>query len=94
MAELLGTFEQVVLLSVFGLGTEAYGRSVLREVHQPSIAGAFPQARYTPPWTGLKPRGFFHPVLLKVARHAEDVRDAITNSPRAVLPHSWKRARR
>jgi|SRR3954453_1562555 PadR family transcriptional regulator PadR len=32
MAELLGTFEQVVLLSVFGLGTEAYGRSVLREV--------------------------------------------------------------
>lgn len=32
MAELLGTFEQVVLLSVLGLGHEAYGRSVLREV--------------------------------------------------------------
>lgn len=32
MAELLGTFEQVVLLSVLGLGEEAYGRSVLREV--------------------------------------------------------------
>lgn len=32
MADLLGTFEQVVLLSVVGLGNEAYGRSVLREV--------------------------------------------------------------
>ena len=32
MAELLGTFEQVVLLSVLGLANEAYGRSVLREV--------------------------------------------------------------
>ncbi len=31
MAQLLGTFEQVVLLSVLGLGDEAYGRSVLRE---------------------------------------------------------------
>jgi PadR family transcriptional regulator, regulatory protein PadR len=32
MTELLGTFEQVVLLAVFGLGDQAYGRSVLREV--------------------------------------------------------------
>ena len=32
MAELLGTFEQIVLLSVMGLGEDAYGRSVLREV--------------------------------------------------------------
>lgn len=32
MADLLGTFEQMVLLSVVGLGDEAYGRSVLREV--------------------------------------------------------------
>lgn len=32
MAELLGTFEQVVLLSVVGLSKEAYGRSVLRGV--------------------------------------------------------------
>ena len=32
MAELLGTFEQVVLLSVVGLDNEAYGLSVLREV--------------------------------------------------------------
>ncbi len=31
MAELLGTFEQIVLLTVLGLGQEAYGRSVLRE---------------------------------------------------------------
>ncbi len=32
MADLLGTFEQIVLLSVVGLANEAYGRSVLREV--------------------------------------------------------------
>ncbi len=32
MPELLGTFEQVVLLAVIGLGDEAYGRSVLRNV--------------------------------------------------------------
>jgi DNA-binding PadR family transcriptional regulator len=31
MAELLGTFEQVVLLAVLRLGDEAYGRSILRE---------------------------------------------------------------
>jgi DNA-binding PadR family transcriptional regulator len=32
MAELLGTFEQVVLLAVLGLGDQAYGRSVLASV--------------------------------------------------------------
>ncbi len=32
MAELLGTFEQIVLLSVLGLEEQAYGRAVLREV--------------------------------------------------------------
>ncbi len=32
MAELIGTFEQVVLLAVLGLEDDAYGRSVLREV--------------------------------------------------------------
>ena len=32
MAELIGTFEQVVLLAVLGLDDGAYGRSVLREV--------------------------------------------------------------
>ena len=32
MAELLGTFEQIILLAVFGLGEEAYGRAVLRSV--------------------------------------------------------------
>ena len=32
MAELLGTFEQVVLLAVLGLDEEAYGRAILREV--------------------------------------------------------------
>jgi PadR family transcriptional regulator PadR len=32
MAELLGTFEQIVLLAVLGLGDEAYGRAVLRDV--------------------------------------------------------------
>ncbi|HEX3928246.1 MAG TPA: helix-turn-helix transcriptional regulator [Gemmatimonadales bacterium] len=30
MAELLGTFEQIVLLAVLGLGDGAYGRAVLR----------------------------------------------------------------
>jgi PadR family transcriptional regulator, regulatory protein PadR len=34
MAELLGTFEQIVLLAVVGLEGEAYGRSVLREVEE------------------------------------------------------------
>ena len=32
MAELLGTFEQIVLLAVLGLEDAAYGRSVLRDV--------------------------------------------------------------
>ncbi len=32
MGELIGMFEQVVLLAVFGLEDAAYGRSVLREV--------------------------------------------------------------
>ena len=32
MAELLGTFEQAVLLTVLRLGEEAYGRAVLRGV--------------------------------------------------------------
>lgn len=34
MAELLGTFEQSVLLSIFGLGTEAYGRAILSRVQE------------------------------------------------------------
>lgn len=32
--ELLGTFEQIVLLSVMALGEDAYGRSVLRKVQE------------------------------------------------------------
>lgn len=32
MAELLGTFEQIVLLTVLGLEEQAYGRAVLHEV--------------------------------------------------------------
>ena len=32
MGELLGTFEHIVLLAVFGLEDEAYGRAVLRAV--------------------------------------------------------------
>ena len=32
MADLIGTFEQVVLLAVLGLNDGAYGRAVLREV--------------------------------------------------------------
>lgn len=34
MAEILGIFEQIILLAVLRLGDEAYGRSVLREVEQ------------------------------------------------------------
>lgn len=34
MAELLGTFEQSVLLSIFGLGAEAYGRAILARVQE------------------------------------------------------------
>jgi DNA-binding PadR family transcriptional regulator len=34
MAELLGTFEQSVLLSVFGLGADAYGRAILNRVQE------------------------------------------------------------
>jgi len=34
MADLLGTFEQIVLLAVLGLEDEAYGRAVLREVQR------------------------------------------------------------
>jgi DNA-binding PadR family transcriptional regulator len=36
MAELLGTFEQIVLLAVLGLDEEAYGRAVLRAVQPAS----------------------------------------------------------
>lgn len=32
MAELLGTFEQSVLLSILGLGKDAYGRAILSAV--------------------------------------------------------------
>ncbi len=31
MAEILGTFEQIVLLAVLSLGDDAYGRLILRE---------------------------------------------------------------
>jgi PadR family transcriptional regulator PadR len=34
MSEMLGTFEQFVLLAVVGLGEEAYGRAVFREVER------------------------------------------------------------
>jgi len=34
MAELLGTFEQSVLLSIFGLRGEAYGRAILNHVQE------------------------------------------------------------
>lgn len=34
MAELLGTFEQMVLLAVAGLGEDAYGRATLRAVQE------------------------------------------------------------
>jgi PadR family transcriptional regulator PadR len=34
MADLLGTFEQSVLLSILGLGKDAYGRSILNQVQE------------------------------------------------------------
>ncbi len=34
MAEILGTFEQAVLLAVLRLGNEAYGRSIMKVVHE------------------------------------------------------------
>jgi DNA-binding PadR family transcriptional regulator len=34
MAELLGTFEQIVLLAVVRQGGDAYGRAILREVEE------------------------------------------------------------
>lgn len=34
MAELLGTFEQVVLLAVFRIGSDAYGRAILNQVQE------------------------------------------------------------
>ena len=43
MSELLGTFEQIVLLTVLTLGEDAYGRSVLRE-SQKNAAGNRPVA--------------------------------------------------
>lgn len=39
MAELLGTFEQIVLLAVARQGSNAYGRSILREIEQ-ALAGS------------------------------------------------------
>jgi len=57
MAELLGTFEQIVLLAVLSLEEEAYGRAVLRDVQENS-----PKAR-TQRWSGWRrkncwPRGW------------------------------------
>jgi PadR family transcriptional regulator, regulatory protein PadR len=37
MADLLGTFEQIVLLAVLGLDEGAYGRAVLRAVQSASV---------------------------------------------------------
>jgi DNA-binding PadR family transcriptional regulator len=34
MAELLGTFEQSVLLSILALGADAYGRAILSQVQE------------------------------------------------------------
>lgn len=39
MAELLGTFEQIVLLAVLRQGDDAYGRAILREVEE-AVSGS------------------------------------------------------
>jgi DNA-binding PadR family transcriptional regulator len=47
MSELLGTFEQVVLLAVIHSGEEAYGRAVLREVDEAVPGNVSAGAVYT-----------------------------------------------
>ncbi len=70
MAELLGTFEQVVLLSVLGLGTRVTAERCCVKCKLLSRGEPFRRGRCMRRLTGLRTRGFFHPVLLKGVRHA------------------------
>jgi PadR family transcriptional regulator PadR len=47
MADLLGTFEQSVLLSILGLGKDAYGRAILNQVQEMLKRGVSAGAVYS-----------------------------------------------
>ena len=94
MAELLGTFEQVVLLSVLGLENEAYGRSVLREVQSAIHRRAVSAGAVYATLDRLETKRLLSSRLAKVAQNVGAGPDVITSSPRAVLPLSRKHARR
>jgi DNA-binding PadR family transcriptional regulator len=57
MAELLGTFEQAVLLSILRLGEDAYGRAILRQVQTSLARSVVAGAVYTT-LDRLEQRGF------------------------------------
>jgi DNA-binding PadR family transcriptional regulator len=57
MADLLGTFEQAVLLSILRLGEDAYGRAILRQVQVSLARSVVAGAVYTT-LDRLEQRGF------------------------------------
>ncbi|MGD1065118.1 MAG: helix-turn-helix transcriptional regulator [Terracidiphilus sp.] len=57
MADLLGTFEQAVLLSILRLGEDAYGRAILRQVQVSLERSVVAGAVYTT-LDRLEQRGF------------------------------------
>jgi len=57
MADLLGTFEQAVLLSILRLGEDAYGRAILRQVQVSLARSVVAGAVYTT-LDRLERRGF------------------------------------
>lgn len=57
MADLLGTFEQAVLLSILRLGEDAYGRAILRQVQALLARSVVAGAVYTT-LDRLEQRGF------------------------------------
>ena len=53
MAEVLGTFEQAVLLEVLRLRDEAYGRAILKAVRSAS-SGSWPRVPFMPHSNGSR----------------------------------------
>ena len=78
MADLLGTFEQMVLLSVVGLDDEAYGRSVLRDVQSAIEGRAITAGALYATLDRLENEGLLLSRWLKVARYEGDARDDTT----------------
>ena len=62
MAELLGTFEQAVLLAILRLGEDAYGRAILRQVQVLLARSVVAGAVYTT-LDRLEQRGFVNSKL-------------------------------